>query len=447
MNLCENILNKLSKHNLDQFEVYGLITDQLSIQMEKNSIKDFTNRFDLGVAIRIIKDKRIGFSFFTSFNDEDIDNIIKRTLKFTKIGKPDPDFEALPSPKKYNHLNNLSDPKVKNLDPELIIENLNRIAFAANKDEKVYSISAGVSKNLFHEVISNSNGISVNATHSLMDLFCSVTTKEGGNTGSSFDFQSARFLKEIEPEKVGNNAAELSLKSLRSKQLKTRLMPVIFHPIASSIVLGSGIGNAINAESVQYQQSYLTDKLEEKLFNLDINIYDNGIYIKNNGIPAIGSSVFDAEGYPTQKTIIFNKGVLKNYIHNSYTANKEKVENTGNASRNGYNSSPSISTNNMVFETGNDGKLEDLISETKKGIILYYTGDTPNIITGDFSALIHTGFYIEDGEIKYGIKDTMIGINMLDFFKNLDLIGSKIESIGKIHIPPLRISNIKISGS
>ena len=61
--------------------------------------------------------------------------------------------------------------------------------------------------------------------------------------------------------------------------------------------------------------------------------------------------------------------------------------------------------------------------------------------------MIHTGFYIKDGEPIYGIKNTMIGINMIDFFKNIDMVGSKIESLARIHIPPFRVSNVRISGN
>ena len=443
---CEKILNKLSRQQLDHYEVYALTTKNLDIGMEKNSIKDFTESLDSGYGIRIVKNKRIGFAYSTSFTNEEIDNLIKKVIGFSKIENSDPDFKNLPFKKEYPKLHKLFDPALKDLDPEIAIDNLNKIANAANINEKIYSISAGFSVNIYHDILLNSNNIQGESDHSVLDLYSNITTKDGNKTGSSFDFQSVRFLKEIQPEKIGKNAADLALKSLNSKKIKTGRLPVILHPIASSVILGSGIGQAINGETIQYQQSYLTDKIGEKLFIKNINIEDDGLFIKKNSIPGMGSGNFDAEGYPTQKTTIFKDGILNSYIHNSYTANKANIPNTGNASRSGYESPPTISINNLVIHSGNDGDLLDIIENTKEGIILYYTGDTPNIITGDLSALIHTGFYIKDGEIVSGIKNTMLGINMLEFFKNIDLIGSEIESVGRIHTPVLKISNIKISG-
>jgi PmbA protein len=447
MNNCEKVLQRLSRLPLDQFEVYGLSTKELSVEMEKNSIRDFTDLLDTGIGIRIIRVKRIGFAYSTSFKDRDLEDLINRVLKFTKVGKPDQDFQKLADPGKYQKVKNLFDPNLKDIEANKAIDTLDRISNAANIDKYIYSVSAGFTASNFHEIILNSNDIELEEEYSLLNLNCNVTSKDGSKKGSSFDFQSIKFIKEMTPEKIGQNAAELALKSLNSRQLKTGELSVIFHPIALSTILAAGIGHAINAEAIQYQQSYLTDKLGDKLFDTDINIEDNGLFIKNNGIPAVGTSNFDAEGNPTKKTTIFKDGILRNFIHNSYTANKENISSTGNAIRNSYRSTPSISISNLIFEKGNDGELSDLISSTERGIILYYTGDTPNVVTGDLSAMIHTGFQIEDGEITNATKNNMIGVNMLDLFNNIEMIGSKLEDIGRIHIPPISVSNIRVSGS
>ena len=444
--LCEVILKKLENYSLDQYEIYGLSTDQLLVIVEKNSIKDFARCIDTGFSIRVVKDKRLGFAHSTEFSEKDVDSLIKKAIKFTIMGQPDVDFKEFPRPKKYDTISNLLDKKLLNITPETAIEGLKLLIDSAKINNKVYSIGAEYRISVFHEVIMNSNGVFGSSAHSEVDISCSITTKDGNKTGSGFDFQSSRFLKEVNPEKIGSNAATIALQLLNSRKLKTGKMPVIFHPIASHTILGAGIGHGINAESVQYQRSYLTNKLGEKIFPENLLIVDDGRYIKNNGIPAVGTNIFDAEGFPTQCTTIAKDGILKSYLHNSYTAHKQGVENTGNAYRADYSSIPSISANNLVFQAGDSGTLDDMINETKEGLYLYYTGDTPNIITGDLSAMVHTGFYIKNGEIVSGVKNTMVGINMLDLFKNIDMIGSTIETIGTIHVPFIRISEMKISG-
>ena len=86
-------------------------------------------------------------------------------------------------------------------------------------------------------------------------------------------------------------------------------------------------------------------------------------------------------------------------MHNSYTAGKEGIESTGNASRYSYSSIPSIGVTNFIMESG-DMNMKEMIEDIKKGILFDYTGDGPNISTGDFSGLILHGNLILNGEIK-----------------------------------------------
>ena len=77
-----------------------------------------------------------------------------------------------------------------------------------------------------------------------------------------------------------------------------------------------------------------------------------------------GTCPFDDEGYPIQKTPIVEKGVLRNFIYDTYTAMKANVESTGNAQRSGYWIKPQPSPNNLVLEKGKDNP-EEMIKETK----------------------------------------------------------------------------------
>ena len=87
------------------------------------------------------------------------------------------------------------------------------------------------------------------------------------------------------------------------------------------------------------------------------------------------------------------------------------------------------------------------IKNVKNGIILDYTGDSPNIATGDFSGLILQGNIIRNGEIKEPLNETMFGINLLDLFKNIDAISKEIKIYGSYQAPYVRIKDVQIIGS
>ncbi|GAI58930.1 unnamed protein product, partial [marine sediment metagenome] len=162
---------------------------------------------------------------------------------------------------------------------------------------------------------------------------------------------------------------------------------------------------------------------------------------------AYGSSAFDGEGVPCKNKKIFEKGkfLKTGLLHNSYTANKEGVDSTGNAFRNSYYSLPSIGISNLIMKSG-DMALTEMIRSVKKGILLNYSPDSPNIATGDFSGLILYGNIIKDGEIKEGLNETMIGINLLDLYQNIDAVSKESNFYGSFQAPYVKIKSVNIIG-
>jgi PmbA protein len=204
-------------------------------------------------------------------------------------------------------------------------------------------------------------------------------------------------------------------------------------------LFGAGFAGAINAEEVQYGRSYISDAIGDEIASDIFNVVDDGLLSEG-----IGSRTFDAEGVPSQKTPVIESGVLKSLLHNSYTANKVDVENTANASRASYSGLPSISTSNFIIEPGK-GALDDFVSEIDRGVICRNTGDRPNMTTGDLSAMILEGFYIEHGEIKHPLKNTLIGINMKDLLKRVVRVGTDVRKTFSMVTPSVLIERASVT--
>jgi PmbA protein len=94
-----------------------------------------------------------------------------------------------------------------------------------------------------------------------------------------------------------------------------------------------------------------------------------------------------------------------------------------------------------------DFSKQEMINDVKEGIILDYTGDSPNIVTGDFSGLILHGNLVINGEIKDPLNETMIGINLLDLFSRIDAVSKEFKIYGAFHAPYVRIDNVHIIGA
>ncbi|NVM55351.1 MAG: TldD/PmbA family protein [Candidatus Helarchaeota archaeon] len=439
-------LQLAESQGVDHTEVFITNARLISASIEKGSIKSAKDSYDHGISIRVVCDGSIGFSFSTDFEWKSLENMVITAVKLSKTGIPDPDFQDFPHPSSYPPVKGMFDKKISTIEIETALDYCLRTATAANLEKRVSAINIGFDCDTVENYLLNSNGIEESSRGTGIQITAEITAKENSERSSGFEFQASRFLKEVNPEFTGRSAAETALKSLHAKNIETGTYPVILHPFAAAMLFSSAIGAATNAESVQYKRTFLTNLRKQTIAADIFNVTDDGLLINKNGIAGLGTSKYDGEGVPRQVTPLISNGVLKNFLYDSYTAGKEGIQSTGNASRASYRSIPSIGISNLQI-IGKKGDLNSFISETKKGILLYYTWDHPNIATGDFSGLISLGFKIENGTISYPLKKAMLGINMLDFFKQIYAVGTDYREIYQIVTPSICVSKVKIAGA
>jgi PmbA protein len=155
---------------------------------------------------------------------------------------------------------------------------------------------------------------------------------------------------------------------------------------------------------------------------------------------------FDAEGMPTQKTVLMDHGCLKGFLYDSYTARKDKTRSTGNAGRASYKGLPEPEASNFYLEAGTQAP-EQLISQVQSGIYVrsvmgLHTVDT---ISGDFSLGL-MGQRIENGSRTHGVRGVTMAGNLLDLFKNVEAVGSDLIFSGSVGSPTLWVRDVSVGG-
>jgi len=160
----------------------------------------------------------------------------------------------------------------------------------------------------------------------------------------------------------------------------------------------------------------------------------------------IGSAPFDGEGVPTSRTVLVDGGILKGFLHNSYTAAKEGLPSTGNGIRHSFKGTPEVGTTNFYVENGNTTP-ENIIKEISEG--LYITEimgmHTANPISGDFS-LGASGIWIEGGELKQPVRGIAVAGNITELLQRVDAVGNDLRFYGTKGSPTLRIREMSLSG-
>ena len=140
---------------------------------------------------------------------------------------------------------------------------------------------------------------------------------------------------------------------------------------------------------------------------------------------------FDDHGVPTRNVDVIRNGVLKTFLVDFFCSRKlGRRQNAGRW--------------NLVIPPG-ERSIDDLIRETERGIVLArFSGGVPNHKL-DFSGVAKNSFYVEDGEIRYPLIETMASGNFQDLLLNIRGVSKESTDFGGGAFPYLAASGVTIS--
>ena len=193
------------------------------------------------------------------------------------------------------------------------------------------------------------------------------------------------------------------------------------------------------ASAIYRKASFLAGKLGEKIADERITIIDDGT---KPGL--FGSSPFDDEGVPTRRTSVIERGVLKNYLLNTYTGRKLEMKTTGNASR-GITGNAGIGHGNFFLEAG-DRSQEEIIRSVKNGFfVTELIGSGVNTVTGDYSRGA-VGMWIRDGELAFPVSEVTIAGTLQEMLNGIAEIGNDLEFRGSVSAPTIMLGEMTVAG-
>ncbi len=428
-------------------EIYFGRSKYINIEIEENSIKNSEIGSDYGVSIRLINNNgSLGFAFTNRLEKSSISKIVKKAIQLMNSGTSDPNFKNIPDKYDiYPDVKDLFQQETKSLELEDSLSYVEDLIKICKEDELAISQTANFMSDYSKSFIFNSNGIEARSKETFCYISSNIIVKDkiSNETAFGYDWQSERNVTNLNSINIAKTALEEAKRNLNRIKIKTMKAPIILTPSGTISFILSPLSSAINAEAFQYKRSFLVDKRGKTIGSELLTLEDNALI---DG--AVGSRPFDGEGVPCKNKTIIEKGKFleSGLLHNSYTAGREDIESTGNASRSSYSSVPRIGTTNFIMKQGEFSK-EEMIKDIKEGVIIDSTGDSPNIVTGDFSGLIMHGNLILNGEIKEPLNETMFGINLIDLFMNIEAVSKEFKIYGGMYAPYVKIKDVNIIGS
>ena len=439
--LTDKLIKKCLKHGADEAEVYLESTRNLSVQVLNGEIETVEEAASHGVGFRVFVEGRMGFSHCNAFDNNSLEETIKRAIAFARLTTPD-ENNTLHSNRGITDIAGLYDPEITEVPMEKKIEMAIELEKLAMRDPRITKSSGSSYGEQESEVfIANSNGVSKSYKASGCAIGVSVVAEKDDQKNTGGEYCSRRFFSDLKPlEEIAAKASREAWEMLDPKMVKTQRAAVIFDPDVAGSLLG-GVIAAINGERVLQGASFLKDSLGESFASELLTIVDDGTRAKG-----LSSAPFDGEGVPTQKRVLVEKGVLKSFIYNTSSAKRAGAESTGNASRGGFTRLPGIGTHNLYVESGAHSRNE-IIAGTGTGLLLKgLTGYGINPVNGNFSGGA-SGFWVENGEIVHPVKGLTVAGSADAILNGIDMMGKDLDMERGFAAPTFRVNEMQIGGA
>ena len=408
--------------------VYNSVSENISVRNRKLDGSERSENLAFTLTTYIGKKKSSISS--TNLKKENIDKIVSRCVETTKI-TPEDELNSLPDKELHFRGN-----KELDLYDDTHLDNSKKIDFIKEAEEEAFSNEkiintngSGFSENKSNFILGNTNGFMDGYKTSQFTAYCEVVSKENGSMERDYEFSSKRFFKEMpNPKEIGGKAARLAIRKLKPQKIRSEKIDIIFDKRISKNFLSS-FASAISSSAIAKGITFLKDKLNKPIFDKNINIID-----KANIKRANGSRYFDSEGVKIQELNLVKKGILSDYLIDTYNGKKINRKSNGRSS----------GTTNLYFEKGSTS-FEDLIRS--KNRILYVTetiGRGANLVTGDYSVGA-SGLIIEKGEFAYPVSEITIAGNFNDIFKNM-ILADDLEFNYSTNAPTMLVSGMIVGG-
>ncbi len=403
-----------------------------NIRYARNTVSTAGEESDVVLAVQSSFGKRTGVATINEFDDASLEKVVRRSEELAKLAPENDERMPVFGKQKY-----LSTPSYSAATASVTPEDRAKAAEASIAPSKKNKLVASgfLEEEVTFTAIMNNKGLFAYNTATNVDFSVTIRTEDGKGSGwAARNFHDVTKLDTGEASKI---AIQKAMSSVDAKEMEPGKYTVILEPAASVTLIENMINN-FGQRNADEGRSFLSNKLAEgqegptnklgqKMFDERVNIYTDPQH------PVSPTAPFAGDGYPRVRTDWVKNGVIANMPNTPFWAKKTgKPYIPGGA--------------NIIMEGGNES-LEEMIKNTRRGILvtrLWY------IRSLDPQTLLYTGltrdgtFYIENGKIKYPIKNFRFNESPIVMLNNIEALG-KPERIDRHMIPPMKIRDFTFS--
>lgn len=443
----EKLFENSLKRGFSQCEIYYEEGNSFSVSIFEGEIDRYKNTSSKGLSFRGLYNGKMGYSYTEKISEEVIEILIENAIENAKIIETKEQEFLYDGDKEYREVNcyDESNKDVTVQDKINMALEMEKTALEYNQYVKAVencSVAYGEGKTY----ISNTKGLELTEKRNYCIAYIYVRVEKENQVKTAGEVWADSNFNKFNPKEIAKLAVEKATSYLDAKQIDTRKCPVIFDNITATDLL-STFCSIFFASKVQKGFSILNGKIGEKIANDIITICDDGVYNDS-----LGNTAFDSEGVATKNKVVVENGILKTYLYNLKSANKDGVISTGNGFKSSFKSEVDTACTNFYIKPSNI-TLEEMKSKLATGILItelagLHSGT--NTISGDFS-LSADGYLIENGKITGAVEQFTVSGNFYTLLENINLVGCDLKfdlpsGNGTIGSPSICVSELNISG-
>lgn len=452
-----NILNTALSTGGDYAEIY--IEEKISqvVSIENGKVDASTVGKTFGAGLRILQGVNSVYGYTNDVSSKGLLELAK-SLSNSFSGKQTLKVETLKTKHiKNNHI-------IKEPLSEVSAEDKINFIRPGEKvmreyDKRIVRTKAVFMNSKSNITIVNSNGFIIHDEKERGRVVLSCIASDGEKYESGFEGPGAlsgfeHFKNNVDVVKLANEAAKAAISMLSAKDCPSGKMTVVIGNGNGGVIFHEACGHSLEATSVSKNLSVFSNRIGTQIASPVVSAVDDGT-IANSW----GSNNIDDEGNKTEKVVLIEKGILRNYLVDTVGGRRMNMRPNGCARRESYKYEPTSRMSNTYICNG-ESTPEEIIQATKLGLFAKtLSGGSVNPATGEFNFGCSEAFIIRDGKICEPVRGASLIGTGEEVLMNIDMVGNDCErsngmcgsASGFIPVdigqPTIRVQNILVGGN
>jgi TldD protein len=456
----ERLLAAALSEGGDYADLYFEHTTTSSILVDESLVKSASEGISMGCGVRVLAGEQTGYAYTDDLTPEKILKVAKIAARIASGPARLSSVGVTEVDRPYNFYPVVLAPTDRDLADKLeLVERADRSARAY--DPRIVQVRVTYGDQIRHVLVAGSDGRVVTDFQPLVRMSVFTIARQNGNLQSGSSGGGGRvalefFQGESSPEHFAREAARQAIVQLDAREAPAGEFEVVLGPGWPGILLHEAVGHGLEADFNRKGISAFSGRMGQRVASEICTVVDDGTIPNRRG-----SLNVDDEGQPTQKTVLIENGILRQYLEDKLSADILKTTRTGNGRRESFEHIPMPRMTNTYMLAGTDDP-QDILRSVKRGLYaVYFGGGQVDITSGKFVFSASEAYLIEDGKVTAPVKGaTLIGDGPtvltrvtavghdLKLDEGIGTCGKEGQSVPVgVGIPTVKVSQLTVGGT